>query len=199
MGGVGGRGHLGQLTHLPQVVVSLLQPGELSQETLVLPPLLVQLCPQSGAPLGHLLLQTLCIGTHTHTHTHSETQSAKVLHLLVIAVPRYTVLGFLLLQQAGAQLVSLATQTLLLLPLRPRALETQRRQNGNDQTWPFTPLVLQLKKKCHETKQFEIQLVQLNSFESLCAALELLTLKCYLNSQKVPFGEPLCCAAHMET
>lgn len=59
--------HLGQLTHLPQVVVSLLQPGELSQETLVLPPLLVQLRPQSGAPLRHLLLQTLCRHASTQT------------------------------------------------------------------------------------------------------------------------------------
>lgn len=59
--------NLGELTHLPEVVVSLLQSGELSQETLVLSSLLIQLCTQSRTPLGHRLMRTLC--THTYTHT----------------------------------------------------------------------------------------------------------------------------------
>lgn len=56
--------NLGELTHLPEVVVSLLQSGELSQETLVLSSLLIQFCTQSRTPLGHRLMQTLCAHMH---------------------------------------------------------------------------------------------------------------------------------------
>lgn len=62
--------NLGELTHLPEVVVSLLQSGELSQETLVLSSLLIQLCSQSRTPLRHRLMQTLC----THTRAHADAQ-----------------------------------------------------------------------------------------------------------------------------
>lgn len=59
--------NLSEQTHLPEVVVSLLQSGELSQETLILPPLLIQLCPQSCTHLRHSLVHTLCTQTKKNT------------------------------------------------------------------------------------------------------------------------------------
>lgn len=50
--------------HLSEVVVPLLQPGELSEQTLVLPPLLIQLCCQSFTFLGHSLHYTLWMYRH---------------------------------------------------------------------------------------------------------------------------------------
>ena len=61
--------NLSEQTHLSEVVVSLLQSGELSQEALVLSPLFIQLHPQSRTRLGHSLMDTLCTQTHTHTHS----------------------------------------------------------------------------------------------------------------------------------
>lgn len=55
--------NLSEQTHLSEVVVSLLQSGELPQETLILSSLLIQLCPQSCTRLRHSLTHTLC--THT--------------------------------------------------------------------------------------------------------------------------------------
>lgn len=62
--------NLSEQTHLPEVVVSLLQSGELSQETLVLSSLLIQLCPQSCTLLRHSLLHTLCKRTHKEKQKH---------------------------------------------------------------------------------------------------------------------------------
>lgn len=55
--------NLGEQTHLPEVVISLLQSCELSQETLILSPLLVQLSTESGTRLWRSLMHTLW--THT--------------------------------------------------------------------------------------------------------------------------------------
>lgn len=54
--------YLSKLAHLPQVIVSLLQPCELPQEALVLPPLLVKLRPQSRCGLRRRLLRESCTG-----------------------------------------------------------------------------------------------------------------------------------------
>lgn len=55
--------NLSEQTHLSEVVVSLLQSGELPQETLILSSLLIQLCPQSCTRLSHSLMNTLCAHT----------------------------------------------------------------------------------------------------------------------------------------
>lgn len=60
--------NLSEQTHLPEVLVSLFQSGELPQKTLILPPLLIQLCPQSCTCLRNSLVHTLC----THTHKEKE-------------------------------------------------------------------------------------------------------------------------------
>lgn len=62
--------NLREQTHLPEVVVSLLQSGELSQETLILPPLLIHLRSQSCTRLRHGLMHTLC--SHTKRGTQRE-------------------------------------------------------------------------------------------------------------------------------
>ena len=63
--------NLSEQTHLSEVVVSLLQSGELPQETLILSSLLIQLCPQSCTRLSHSLTHTLC--------THREAEERRCL------------------------------------------------------------------------------------------------------------------------
>lgn len=58
--------NLSEQTHLSEVVVSLLQSGELSQETLILSPLFIQLCPQSCIRLRHSLMHQFCTQMSTH-------------------------------------------------------------------------------------------------------------------------------------
>lgn len=55
--------HLREQTHLLEVVVSLLQSGEVSQEALILSPLLIQLRPKSSTCLRHSLIHALCTNT----------------------------------------------------------------------------------------------------------------------------------------
>lgn len=52
--------NLSEQTHLSEVVVSLLQSGELSQETLVFSPLFIQLCSQRCTRLRHSPIHPFC-------------------------------------------------------------------------------------------------------------------------------------------
>ena len=73
--------NLSEQTHLPQVVVSLLQSGKLSQETLILSSLFIQLCTQSCTRLRHSLSHTLCTHTKRNKNRKKNTDGWKTIRV----------------------------------------------------------------------------------------------------------------------